>query len=263
MQVRLGFAVATAIEPNILLIDEVLAVGDASFQSKCVNVIKSLQKRGVAIILVSHEMYNILRYCQSGLYLQRGQVAAAGPIDAVTADYRQEQDAVTGKLDVSHPMHSGHVPVVSDFELGKVYALDCAGLRRETLSADDPVILALPVKYNERPHDRVEVELAINDAFGLLYDIVSPPLELPATASEDCLEIRIRIDQLPLTDTKLTVGVAIWTPGHGVLLGWSRNNQFRFQGKGSSPGRLAIPASWDVVSRLQDEHVAVMQHERA
>src|SRR5207249_10783715 len=113
-------------------------------------------------------------------------------------EYRQEHDGVTGKLDVSHPMHSGHVPVVSDFELGKVYALDCAGLRRETLSADNPVILALPVKYKARHHDRVEVKLAINDAFGLLYDIVSPPLELPATASEDCLEIRIRIDQLTL-----------------------------------------------------------------
>ena len=258
MQVRLGFAVATAIEPNILLIDEVLAVGDASFQSKCVNVIKSLQKRGVAIILVSHDLHNILRYCQSGLYLQRGQVAAAGPIDAVTADYRQEQDAVTGKLDISHPMHSGHVPVVSDFELGKVYVLDCAGRRRETLSADNPVILALPVKYNERPHDRVEVELAIDDAFGLLYDVVSSPLELPPTATEDCLEIRIRIDQLPLTDTKLTVGVAIWTPGGSVLLGWSRNNQFRFQGNSSSAGRIAIPASWELVFLRDEKNTALM-----
>ena len=87
---------------------------------------------------------------------------------------------------------------------------------------------------------------------GLLYDVVSSPLELPATAREDCLEIRIRIDPLPLTDTKLTVGVAVWTPGHGVLLGWSRNNQFRFQGNSSSPGRIAIPASWELVF-LRDE----------
>jgi ABC-type polysaccharide/polyol phosphate transport system ATPase subunit len=248
MQVRLGFAVATAIEPNILLIDEVLAVGDASFQAKCINVIKSLQKRGVAIILVSHDMYNIIRYCQSGLYLRHGQVAAAGPIDAVTADYRQDQDAASGKLDVSHPMHSGHVPVVEDFELGKVYALDCAGRRREALSADNPVILALPVKYKERPHERVEVELAIDDTLGLLYDVISPPLELPATASEDSLEIRVRLDQLPLTDTNLTVGIAVWTPGQGALLGLSQNNQFRFQGNISSPGRLAVPASWHVTS---------------
>jgi energy-coupling factor transporter ATP-binding protein EcfA2 len=252
MQVRLGFAVATAIEPNILLVDEVLAVGDASFQSKCINVIKSLQKRGVAIVLVSHDMHNILRYCQSGLYLKHGRVAAAGPIDNVTAEYRQEQDAIAGELDVSHPMHSGHVPVVENFELGKVYALDCTGRRRETLSADNPVILALPVKYKKRPHDTVEVELAINDTLGLLYNVISSPLQLPATATEDCLEIRLRIDQLPLTDTKLTVGVAVWTTGHGILLGWSRNNQFRFQGNSSSPGRIAIPASWELVF-LRDE----------
>jgi ABC-type polysaccharide/polyol phosphate transport system ATPase subunit len=247
MQVRLGFAVATATQPNILLVDEVLAVGDASFQSKCVNVIKNLQKKGVAIILVSHDLHNILRYCQSGLYLKRGQVAATGPIDAVTADYRQEQDSVTGKLDVSHPMYSGHVPVLSDFELGKVYAVDCEGRPRETLSADSPVILVLPVKYKERPHDEIEVELAIDDPLGLLYDAISSPLELPPTVSEDCLEIRIRIDQFPLTDTKLTVGVAVWTAGHGVLLGWSRNNQFRFRGNGASPGRIALPACWEIV----------------
>jgi len=252
MQVRLGFAVATAIEPNILLIDEVLAVGDASFQSKCVNVIKRLQNRGVAIILVSHDIHSILRYCQSGLYLKHGQVVAVGPIDAVTAEYRQDQDAAAAEFDVSHPMHSGHVPVVDGFELGKVYALDCVGRRQETLSADSPVILALRVKYKERPYNRVEVELAIDDELGLLYNIISPPLELPAMASEDCLEIRMRIDQLPLTDTKLTVGVAVWTPGHGVLLGWSRNNQFRFHGNSSSPGRIAIPASWRLLF-LRDE----------
>ena len=255
MQVRLGFAVATAIQPNILLVDEVLAVGDASFQSKCVNVIKSLQKKGVAIILVSHDLHNILRYCQSGLYLKRGQVAATGPIDAVTAEYRQEQDTITGKLDVSHPMHSGHVPVLSDFELGKVYAVDCEGRRRETLAADSPVILVLPVKYKERPHAAIEVEVAIDDPLGLLYDVISSPLELPPTASEDCLEIRIRIDQFPLTDTKLTVGVAVWTADHGVLLGWSRNNQFRFQGNSASPGRIAIPACWEIVSHSREKQI--------
>lgn len=254
MQVRLGFAVATAIEPNILLIDEVLAVGDASFRSKCINVIKRLQNRGVAIILVSHDMHNILRYCQSGLYLKHGQVVAAGSIDAVTAEYRQDQDAVAAEFDVSHPMHSGHVPVVEGFELGKVYAVDCDGRRRKELSANSPVILALPVTYKERPNDRVEVELAIDDPSGLLYHEISFPLELPATASGGSLEIHIRIDQLPLTDTKLIVGVAVWIPGQRVLLGWSRNNQFRFQGNRSSPGRIAIPASWKVVARMDGKN---------
>jgi ABC-type polysaccharide/polyol phosphate transport system ATPase subunit len=257
MQVRLGFAVATAIESNVLLIDEVLAVGDASFQTKCINVIKGLQKRGVAIILVSHDMHNILRYCQSGLYLNHGHVAAAGPIYAVAAEYRQNQDAVAGELDVSHPMYSGHVPVVKDFELGKVYALDCAGRRREALVANHPVIFALPVKYKQRPSDRVEVELAIDDPLGLLYDEISSPLELPATARDDSLEIRVQIDQFPLTDTKLIVGIAVWTQGRGALLGWSRNNQFRFQGNSFSPGRMAMSPCWKIVNRRNDKNSGI------
>ena len=254
MQVRLGFAVATAIEPDILLIDEVLAVGDASFQTKCINVIKSLQRKGVAIILVSHDMYNILRYCHTGLYLQHGQVAAAGTIDAVTARYLQDQDALTDNFDVSHPMHSGHVPVVQGFELGKLHALDCAGRRRETLSAGDPVILALPITYKQRPNDKVEVELAINDLTGLLYQTISPPLELPAKASDGSLEIHIRLDLLPLTATKLTIGVVVWSMGQETLLGWSRNNQFLFNGENSSPGRLAIPASWQIAAAPGQEY---------
>jgi ABC-type polysaccharide/polyol phosphate transport system ATPase subunit len=254
MQVRLGFAVATATEPNILLIDEVLAVGDASFQTKCINAIKSLQKKGVAIILVSHAMHNILRYCQCGLYLKHGQVAAAGPIDRVAAHYLQDQEVIAGKLDVSHCMYAGHVPIVDDFELGTVYALDRTGRRREELSADHPVIFGLPVKYKERPSDKVVVELAIDDPSGLLYQTVSPPLELPATASDDSLEIHIWLNGLPLTHTKLTVGVAVWSIGQEMLLGWSRNNQFRFQGNSSSPGRLAIPASWKVVALRDEAH---------
>jgi lipopolysaccharide transport system ATP-binding protein len=255
MQVRLGFAVATAIEPDILLIDEVLAVGDAAFHLKCINVIKGLQKKGVAIILVSHDMYNILRYCHSGLHLQHGRVAATGPIDRVTAHYLQDQEAMAEKLDVSHPMYSGHVPIVDGFELGKVYALDCAGHRREELCADDPVILVLPVKYKERPQDKVQVELAIDDIAGLLYQTISSPLDLPATASDGSLEIHIRIDRLPLTAGKLTVGVSVWTLGQNRILGWSRNNQFRFQGQSSSPGRLAIPASWRVAGQPPNERV--------
>lgn len=252
MQVRLGFAVATATEPNILLVDEVLAVGDASFQTKCINAVKNLQKRGVAIILVSHSMHNILRYCEWGLYLKHGQVASAGPIDRVAAHYLQDQEVVAGKLDVSHCMYSGHVPIVDDFELGKVYALDRAGRRREELSADHPVIFGLPVKYKERPSDKVVVELVIDDPSGLLYQTISPPLELPTTA--DSLEIHIQLNRLPLTHTKLTVGVAVWSIGQEMLLGWSRNNQFRFQGNSSSPGRLAIPASWKVVALRDNVH---------
>jgi hypothetical protein len=194
-------------------------------------------------------MNNIFRYCHSGLYLRNGQLAAAGPIDAVAAHYCRDQEAIADRVDASHPMHSGYYPILDGFQIGKAYALDSGGHRREELSADSPVILALPVKYKQRPQEKIEVELDIFDTEGLLCKVLSPPLELPPTASDGTLEICMRIDWLPLTHGRLNVGVAVWTPGQEMLLGGSHNNQFYFQGKGSSSGRLAVLASWYVAGR--------------
>ena len=73
MIVRLGFAVASCIEPEILLVDEVLAVGDASFQQKCLKRIRALADGGTSIVFVSHNFYLVQAVCNTALYLQKGQ----------------------------------------------------------------------------------------------------------------------------------------------------------------------------------------------
>jgi lipopolysaccharide transport system ATP-binding protein len=78
MVVRLGFAVASAIDPDILLVDEVLAVGDAAFQQKCMERIHSLIRNGTSIIFVSHNIYLIQAVCKIALYLDHGQVREHG-----------------------------------------------------------------------------------------------------------------------------------------------------------------------------------------
>jgi len=118
MQVRLGFAIAAVlIRPDVLLLDEVLAVGDAQFQTKCINVIKSLQASGVATVLVSHNMHDILRYCTTGLYLDRGRVRARGDIEEVTATYLQESDPTSDGA-TQQAITRGNVPISAWLELG-------------------------------------------------------------------------------------------------------------------------------------------------
>jgi lipopolysaccharide transport system ATP-binding protein len=86
MQVRLGFAVATLFNPDILLVDEVLAVGDARFQAKCLTRIQELRKQGTAILFVSHDLKAIREMCNSVVWLEQGVVRVAGfPDDAVSA----------------------------------------------------------------------------------------------------------------------------------------------------------------------------------
>lgn len=90
MTVRLGFAVASCIEPEILLVDEVLAVGDASFQQKCLRRIHSLINNGTSILFVSHNFYLVQAACNIALYLRNGQVKHYGAVKDVIDMYEQD-----------------------------------------------------------------------------------------------------------------------------------------------------------------------------
>lgn len=90
MAARLGFACAVHIEPDILLIDEVLAVGDFKFRIKCYHRLAKLCENGTAFILVSHNPYNILNICEKSVYLAKGQLIGSGNSDAVIRQYEDD-----------------------------------------------------------------------------------------------------------------------------------------------------------------------------
>ena len=87
MQMRLGFSIAIHSNPDLLLIDEVLAVGDIAFQEKCLERIQMLKTNGCAIVLVSHDIGSVSSLCEDALWLRAGEVAAYGPARSVTEKY--------------------------------------------------------------------------------------------------------------------------------------------------------------------------------
>ncbi len=89
MLVRLGFSVATAFRPDILLIDEVLAVGDQAFQGRCLQRIAQIQREGATIVLVSHDLHTTRQLCQRALWLDDGEIKADGDTDGVITTYMQ------------------------------------------------------------------------------------------------------------------------------------------------------------------------------
>jgi lipopolysaccharide transport system ATP-binding protein len=95
MQMRLGFAVAVHTDPEILLIDEILAVGDLAFQRKCLDRIAQFKDGGCTIILVSHDANSIQQLCDEALWLRRGKLVAYGPADIVAGQYAEEMSAET------------------------------------------------------------------------------------------------------------------------------------------------------------------------
>ena len=87
MYVRLGFAVAAHLEPEILIVDEVLAVGDAEFQKKCLGKMGSVAKEGRTVLFVSHNMIAIQTLCQSGIWLDAGQLKEQGDVGQIVTAY--------------------------------------------------------------------------------------------------------------------------------------------------------------------------------
>lgn len=90
MRVRLAFAVAAHLQPEILLVDEVLAVGDTAFQKKCVGKMSNIAKEGRTILFVSHRMASIRKLCKSVYWLDNGTFRQMGPSDEVVTSYEQE-----------------------------------------------------------------------------------------------------------------------------------------------------------------------------
>ncbi len=104
MYVRLGFAIAAHIEPDVLLVDEVLAVGDAQFRHKCSQRIRELKERGTTIVFVSHNLHLVNSICDTALFLAGGQVQAQGDVVSTIRAYQkwqrevQERDAAQNQL---------------------------------------------------------------------------------------------------------------------------------------------------------------------
>ena len=92
MKARLGFSIATVVEPEILILDEVLSVGDAKFRKKCEKKMKKMFDHGVTVLFVSHSLAQVKRLCNKAIILEHGQLIAKGDIDDVVEIYEKKID---------------------------------------------------------------------------------------------------------------------------------------------------------------------------
>jgi homopolymeric O-antigen transport system ATP-binding protein len=181
MRVRLAFAIAAHVDPEILLIDEVLAVGDLSFQRKCLERITQFKAEGCTIVIVSHDAQSIQRLCDEVLWLRQGQVAAYGPAEVVTGQYVVEMSAETRRrtpasISTVRASEGGELKVNEnrfgslEVEIVGVHLLDRNGLPAKEIDSGDP--LSIEIKYfASKPVDNVIFGVTISRGDGLVcYD---------------------------------------------------------------------------------------------
>ena len=87
MKARLGFAIATIVEPDMLILDEVLSVGDAKFKKKSEDRLMRLMEKGVTVLFVSHNTEQVQRICNKAIILEKGKIICSGDVEKVTKEY--------------------------------------------------------------------------------------------------------------------------------------------------------------------------------
>ena len=110
MYVRLAFAVAAHLEPEVLVVDEVLAVGDAAFQKKCLGRMSEVAREGRTILFVSHNMEAVQRLCNKGILLEKGKVALDGSIDQVIRAYITSNSSSKSVINIEVPDNNAQLP---------------------------------------------------------------------------------------------------------------------------------------------------------
>jgi ABC-type polysaccharide/polyol phosphate transport system ATPase subunit len=151
MHARLGFSVAAFVDPEILLVDEVLAVGDTAFQMKCHARMDELRAKGTSLIFVSHNMEAIRRVCNLGMVMYRGQAIYHGPVAEAVVAY---SDAVRGaareaKQPVPEEGGLSQRVMTFDAEIEKVSLLDSFGRPVSVLQSGSEAVIALDIHFKK------------------------------------------------------------------------------------------------------------------
>ncbi len=173
MFMRLGFSVATTVNPDILITDEVLAVGDESFQKKCVRRMEAFLAQGKSLLFCSHSMYHVRKLCQKALWLEHGQVRAVGDVSVVTnsyEDYIRETEARVRP----HEEVRGNQDSAEYSRLRAVRLLNAADQEVARFAMGDLVRLEIIAETPDGIAPVVAVGLVRNDKtaiYGILSDI--------------------------------------------------------------------------------------------
>ncbi len=234
MQARLGFAVAVHVDPDVLLLDEVLAVGDLQFQERCLERIRALHAEGRTVLLVSHDLEAVQELCTRALWLHDGAVRALGPPAEVVAAYRRALrgatgvrglgSAATGNSAAPDAASAGAdgpaAPLPSAAPRGRrwgsgevrlvgVDLLDAAGLPTHRFTTGGPLTVRL--RYHAaRRVPRPVFGLAIYAGEAQLCGPNTRVDRLPIDAVEGAGEIVYRVEALPLLPGTYTLSAAVY-----------------------------------------------------
>ena len=238
MQLRLGFAVAAHLEPDVLLVDEAIAVGDAGFQYRCVERMTALVREGRTLVFVSHDMSAIETLCTRAILLRNGTIAADGPARDVVAAYlgAVEDDRLAASAAAGSANGAGTAPI----EILHTTVHDESGREVDEIEAGRPMTVRIHYRATEPVRGPI-VNVGLADGRIGCFTLASM---LRDGGGPDVLEGEGHIDctfeHLPLLPRVYEIWCGVrGSLGYGNLVAWQRLRLFKVVGGPELGGKAA------------------------
>lgn len=261
MYMRLGFSVAIHVLPDVLIVDEILAVGDQSFQTKCIDRIMELKRAGVTILFISHDADTIADLCSEVIWMDDGRVRLAGPTERVLAEYRDHINArVGGQLAVENDERGFRRWGTRQIEITGVRLLDGAGEETTLFQTGDSLCVEIAYLAHE-PIREPEFGLALYRSDGLHINgpnTRTGGLELGVV--EGTGVVRYFIDRLPFLPGRYQLTAAIHDSFAPIAYDF-HEEAYAFRiiegGCPEKEGLMTLDATWEWYSLPVDESAKI------
>lgn len=260
MVVRLAFALVTAIEPDVLIIDEALAVGDQHFQKKCIERIDEFRKNGCTILFCSHSMYHVRSICNRAIWLEDGSVRAFGDTESVLSAYESEQPKTFTKtargsevVPVSQQMANKPKVDVEHPHLLEGMRARILSLEVDHLADGDPPRLnhrdlRVTVKVRVADDEQPQIGVMLEQARGAGITVVATHTDNvpPKNLGNGIWSICLCFNDLPLYSGEYVLSVFLFDfAGLVVYDEWLHHTYFRVVYESALPGLVRLPHRWE------------------
>lgn len=238
MQVRLAFSTAIQTDPEVLLMDEVLAVGDMEFQQKCLDVLNRYRNQGVTIVFVSHDLGSVRRFCDRTLLLNHGEQVALGETDEVIDRYVYGQGEAPAAEGPESRMGNGAV------EIAGVAFMDKFGRESERFNSFDPMTVRIFYDAHERVCDPVFGIALYSEQGTHLYGTNTDLKNLALGCLEGKGYIDLMVEKVPMLAGRFFLTVAVHAHNQQPYDWRDREYAFDVVPTGRDAGIVDVPCSW-------------------
>lgn len=249
MVVRLAFALVTAVQPELLIVDEALAVGDQNFQKKCVERIEQFRQNGCTILFCSHSLYHVRQLCDVALWLEQGQAKAFGQTESVLASYEASLRADGSSAAASASASVGPCGAADTGETtdARLLSVNVANLNNDApplLCATD---LVVTIRAESPTAEPPSIGLMLEQAHGVGITSMASHAEgaTPRRLPSGLWEITLTFPDLPLHTGEYMLSAYLFdTKGLVVCDEWRNCVHFKLTYPTQTPGLVRLPHRW-------------------